>query len=290
MGNFLSNLGKINGTMGSPQGGGEALPPFLQMRSMVGMGTKSKPVLTPKSYVAPGEAKAAPQAPTPIPQGMAPAAASVPNGAMANVAPPAPAAPATPPAQAPAPIEGQGQPAPQTINSGLPKGAIPLPEKFQGHGLLKDTFRKAWIKENQAKLGMLGYTWSEKDQAFIPGGANAGGNFGSPQQTYDYLKGELQHETDLAKSNSAADAASRGVYYGTPLTSSYGDINTSYLKGLGALDAAMWEKSSQMQLQKLALAAQLIPGLKGSNFDPSTLAILGQLWGYGNGAGQPQAG
>lgn len=296
MANFLSNLGKmtLGGQAKSPMGGGEAMPPFLQMRSMIGgQGTQSKPVLTPKSYVSPGEAK--PQTPLPQ-QGTTPAMASVP-GAMANVAPPTTPTPPTAggqPTPAPAPIEGQAPAKPQTMGpkAPMPVGSIPVPDwiaKQKGKDIAGMDIYGEWLKKAQKEYGKYGYTWNEEYQAFVPpnGGQGQGGVWGSPQATYDYLKGDLQNAANDRKASLASDAAARGVYYGTPLTGSYADVDTQYLKGMGALDAAMWEKSSQMQLQKLALAAQLIPGMRDGNFDPSILAILGQLYGYGGGPQVP---
>ena len=273
MANFLTNLGKMMGPqakMNSPQGGGEALPAYLQARTMLGpTGAKSAPIVTPKPSVAPNEVAQASQSQM---ANVAPAAASVP-GAQSTQGQP------------------QGQPLgdsgagvkPQAMPQAQTPGAISIP-----HGGFHGTIEFAkWMKETWPKLKAMGYTLDAKHYLAIPPASNQG-NWGDPQKTYDYLKGELQNATNDRKADATTDAAKRGVFYGTPLTGSYADIDTQYLKGLGSLDAAMWEKSSALQMQKLALAAQLIPQMRGGNFDPTTLALLGQLWGYG---GQlPQGG
>lgn len=264
--------------------GGEALPPYLQSRAFLNTNTnKSKPVVTPKPMVTPSEVKpqvplagsSVPGAPS-LPAGQQPPMVTPHAGQQANVAPPKPAAPT--------PIPEQPMAPPEVVKGTLPQGSVPLPDKYKGDGFLQRTLRKAWINGHKAKFEAMGFTWDETFQAFVPGNKSSGDPWSNPQKTYDYLKGELEASKKTAVSNAVADASARGVYYGTPLTTSQGDIETQFAKGQGALDAAMWEKSSQLQMQKLALAAQLIGQYQQSGFDPSVLAMLGQLFGNAGSA------
>lgn len=87
------------------------------------------------------------------------------------------------------------------------------------------------------------------------------------QKVYDFFKGDLERERKSAMSNSIADAANRGVYYGTPLTGSEADINTQYLRGLGQLQAGMYQNEQQNWLARLGLATRLSEQA-GANMPP----------------------
>lgn len=78
------------------------------------------------------------------------------------------------------------------------------------------------------------------------------------QTLFDFLKQDLESERNKALAGTRASAASRGVFYGTPLTTSEGDIETSFLRGLGQLQAGILGNEQQLQLQKLGLIPQLL--------------------------------
>jgi len=85
--------------------------------------------------------------------------------------------------------------------------------------------------------------------------------------TYNYLKSDLQNETKQALAKTRADAESRGVFYGSPLTGSEADINTQYLRGLGQLSAGMYGNEQQAMLERQRIMAGLI-GPAGGNAPP----------------------
>ncbi len=148
--------------------------------------------------------------------------------------------------------------------------------------------------------GPRGYTPPPpKPDVSAPPPTSPGGDNGL-QDTFNYFKGELENQRNRASSSAVADASARGVYYGTPLTTSQGDIETSYLKGLGSLEANMYNASQSNELGRLALATQLTSGMpmtSGGN-NSATTTLLGQLFGGGNsnpmqnptGAQQPPIG
>jgi hypothetical protein len=177
-----------------PQGGGKALPPYLQGRAA------TQPMITPKSTVAPGEVKPVAQAPA------APAAPAQ-----------APAAPAITPAANPTAAQMSAQP-----------------------------------KAPAAQ----------------------------PQSLYEFFKSDLERQRNAAIANARSDASKRGVFYGTPLTTSEGDIETEFQRGLGALQGNLMQHAEENQMNKLRLAAQL--GLFGGDaeaagMDKDVFAQLGAL-------------
>lgn len=89
------------------------------------------------------------------------------------------------------------------------------------------------------------------------------------QQAYNFFKQDLQDQARLAGSNAIADANARGVYYGSPLTTSLGDINTQLQRGLGALATNIGLEQAQTQGQDLNSAIQ-----NGMNF--GQLGMVGQ--------------
>lgn len=99
---------------------------------------------------------------------------------------------------------------------------------------------------------------------------------------YNFFKSDLQNQAKQAKSGAIANASSRGVYYGTPLTGSEADIDTQYLRGLGQLDAGMYSNEQQNQLSRLGMAVQL-NGQGGNTAPPSPEGMdwsgLGALFG-----------
>lgn len=102
------------------------------------------------------------------------------------------------------------------------------------------------------------------------------------QQYYNFLKSDLERERTGLRANAIGDASSRGVYYGTPLTTSFGDIDTEYLRGLGQLQASMFQNEQQNQLERMRIGAGLIgqtPMAEGGGIDPAIIAQLGTLFG-----------
>lgn len=191
------------------RGGGQALPPYLQGRSRTMMGEspfQSRPMITPKSTVAPGETK--PQLP-----GAYAALASRVKAKPAGLKPVVPAAPTlTPPAAATPTAPAKAAPA---------------------------------------------------------------------QTLYEFFKRDLENQRDAALADARTDAAARGVYYGTPLTTSQGDIQTEYQRGLGQLSAGILQNEQQNELQRLGLASSLLSGTpmaQGGGIDPSVFQTIGALF------------
>lgn len=113
-----------------------------------------------------------------------------------------------------------------------------------------------------------------------PGNATPG-----PQTLYDFLKHDLEDKRKTAMSNADADASARGVYYGTPLTTSHGDIQTEFLRGLGTLQANMLQNEAGNENTRLGLASNLLnqaPQSGAGGVDPNILQQLGALFGSGN--------
>lgn len=102
--------------------------------------------------------------------------------------------------------------------------------------------------------------------------ASAKANMNDTQTLFEFLKKDLENERNKALGNAQADASARGVYYGTPLTTSEGDINTSFLRGLGQLQSGIIQNDQQNQLARLGMASNLI----GSPASFGDLASLGQ--------------
>lgn len=92
------------------------------------------------------------------------------------------------------------------------------------------------------------------------------------QTLFEFLKGDLENERNQALANARSSAAARGVFYGTPLTTSEGDINTSFLRGLGQLQSGLINAEQDRELSRLGLASNLI----GSPASFGELAGLGQ--------------
>lgn len=89
---------------------------------------------------------------------------------------------------------------------------------------------------------------------------------------YDFLKQDLEAEQNKALAGANTDAESRGVFYGSPLTTSRGDIKTEFLRGLGQLDSGLIQNERQNELARLGMATNLI----GSPPSFGDLASLGQ--------------
>lgn len=202
------------------QGGGQALPPFLQGRTAANYRSpfQTRPMITPKASIVPGEVRP-------------------------NIAPTNPFG-IKPQTGAYNPVQGQ--------YAGGVKGPNITPNIN--------------LKPNLPTGGLPGLNV----QPTVPGGQpDAKAN--DTKTLFEFLKKDLENERNKALSGAQSDAASRGVYYGTPLTTSEGDINTSFLRGLGQLQAGMIQNQDQNELAKLGLATNLI----GSPASYSELANTG---------------
>lgn len=185
------------------RGGGQALSPFLQGRSPVGRGPfQTRPMITPKSTVAPGETRSL-------------------FGGIRQIA-----------------------------------GRLGLP-----------TLRPPAATAANAP------TLSPKTAA--PSAPS------SAQTLYEFFKSDLERQRDAAIASATADAAARGVFFGTPLTTSKGDIQTEFGRGLGELQARMLQNEEQNELQRLGLASSLLSGIPqqgGGGISPDVFATIGQLF------------
>lgn len=113
----------------------------------------------------------------------------------------------------------------------------------------------------------------------LPQPPQAGGQ--SLGDVYKFMQSDLENQKNQALAGSRTDAASRGVFYGTPLTGSEADINTQYLRGLGQFQAGMFGNQMQDERQRQQLAIQLLgqnpqnqPAMSGLD-----LSGLGSLFG-----------
>ena len=99
---------------------------------------------------------------------------------------------------------------------------------------------------------------------------------------YNQMKGDLVAEKNKALGETRAGAESRGLFYGSDLTGSEGNINAQFLRSLGALDADIFGRQQEDQRARLAMAANLgwqdqmnqppIPG-------PVDFGALGSIFG-----------
>lgn len=110
------------------------------------------------------------------------------------------------------------------------------------------------------------------------------------QTLYEFFKGDLERERDRALANARTDAAARGVFYGTPLTTSQGDIQTEFGRGLGQLQAGILQNEQGNELQRLALASSLLgslPQARSGGIDPEVFRLIGSLFAPRQGPTSP---
>jgi hypothetical protein len=99
----------------------------------------------------------------------------------------------------------------------------------------------------------------------------------------------LDDQRRMAEDRAKADAANRGVYYGSPLTTSLGDINSQFLRGQSDLETNLIRDQAQRQQQDRMSAIQAI--LQYGQQQQNGQAMDNDLWfklmqlGYG---GYPQ--
>lgn len=113
----------------------------------------------------------------------------------------------------------------------------------------------------------------------------------APAQTlFEFFKGDLERQRKAALADAQADAARRGVFFGTPLTTSQGDIQTEFLRGLGSLQAGILQNEQQNELQRIALASGLL-GQQGEaqagGISPEVMQTIGALFAPRQGPTAP---
>jgi hypothetical protein len=86
--------------------------------------------------------------------------------------------------------------------------------------------------------------------------------YGSEQagKTREQGIGRLQDEQKLGEQRAIADAAKRGVYYGTPLTNSLGDLGERYQRGLGDLETNIQRDQAQRAMEDKQRVIEMIFG------------------------------
>src|SRR5574342_94934 len=103
----------------------------------------------------------------------------------------------------------------------------------------------------------------------------------APAQTlYEFFKKDLENQRRTAMSDAEANASRRGVFYGTPLTTSQGDIQTEFLRGLGQLQAGVLQNEQQNELQRLGLASNLLNQqgeAQAAGISPDIMQTIGSL-------------
>lgn len=202
------------------RGGGQALPPFLQGRvSTLGGGQfGSRPMITPKSTVAPGETK------------------------------------------------------PKTSMFGNIASRLKLPPRAPGGG--------PWGPGGPQRVPTP--TAPKITPAASAAVAPAPTGQPAPAQTlYEFFKNDLERQRDAAIANARTDASSRGVFYGTPLTTSQGDIQTEFGRGLGQLQAGILQNEQGNELQRLQLASSLLgqtPQASSGGISPDVFQTIGSLF------------
>lgn len=226
-------------------GGGMAIPPYLQGRKPVAGGTQ--PMITPKQSIVPGETK-------PPQQGML--------GNAQNM------------------FDKLKQPGGQQPGGNLfdrfkpkPPGLGALPNQPLATQPQPPTMIQPKVQPPQGlQVNPTGGTGTP-----APDGGGS-----TSQKLYDYLKQDLEDNRRTGMSNAVSDANSRGVYYGSPLTTSQGDIETQYLRGLGSLQAGVLQNEQGNELSRLQIASQLLSDAgqaQGGAIDPMVYQMMGQLFG-----------
>jgi hypothetical protein len=247
------------------RGGGLALPPYLQARTAVPKlpgvtQPATQPTITPKSTVVPGEVNPA----TPPTAGFV-GGPQLPTGMITPKPAVQPAVqPLLPPVGINTPpgiVGASGGPSPTLEQPRIPGMITPNP-------LEKGTPRPPIFDQPIVGTNPLGPGGNNPPAA--PGGPSAqppitpNGGPGGPsapnaQTLFDFFKKDLENERDRSLGRTRASAASRGVFYGSPLTTSEGDIETSYNRGLGQLQAGILQNENQNELQRMQMVMQMLP-------------------------------
>lgn len=228
-------------------GGGMAAPPYLQGR---------KPMITPAG----GAPQIGAKAPQPLTQPMITPKQSVVPGET------------RPPAMMPSRV---GMPQAQPSNMQNMAAQVLKPKGSLFDQVLKPKVQPPNWNPITPKQGGLGVTAGTG----APGATSPISPAG--QSAYDVLKGDLEDQRRSAMSGAVSDASARGVYYGSPLTTSQGDIQTQYLRGLGQLQAGVLGNEQQNELSRLQIGAGLLNGAgqaQGGKIDPNVMQMIGGLF------------
>lgn len=188
---------------------------------------------------------------------------------------------------------GQFQTAPMLSStaSASPAAAAQPKKKLGLPGMLGGGFHKFGMG------GLAGMMKAKKPKtnaapplgALPPIGEPAAQQPSSSQTLYEFFKKDLENQRDSAIANARTDASARGVFYGTPLTTSQGDIQTEFGRGLGQLQAGILQNEQQNELQRLAIAAGLIPqNASGGSIDPKVWEMIGKIFGQRSGPVAPK--
>lgn len=123
-------------------------------------------------------------------------------------------------------------------------------------------------------------------------------------KVFNYFKTELEKERDKSLSNSDVEAASRGVFYGTPGTQAREDVRDKFGRSLAQFESDLLQKEQENELSRLGLAtnlfgtiqqgelgrlglaSQLIPSdMEAQGIDPNLYAAIAQMFGGKQAAG-----
>lgn len=250
----------------SPKGGTTSLPPYLQGifepkqnqgNLLSAASQQSTAGMTKASGAAPGQGWGT------TPGQQQPTPASQPPGTVPG------APPATGPAIPPSPVPG-------ATPTGTPGASVPgtaaTPTGADQNAQMHDALFKQLMERitNPSRYDSAAVS-SERQQGMQ----------------------NLQDQRKIGENNAIADAARRGVYNGTPLTTSLGDIGTQYQRGLGEMEAKITQDTAARHNQDLndAMNAIFTYGnaqlLSQQQQNDLWLAILNA--GYGGGPGMPGA-
>jgi len=153
-------------------------------------------------------------------------------------------------------------------------------------------FNQMKKRQPAQSMGMFGKLFQNKNNQAAAKPAITPGSHGpqsgqlptpaaQPAQTlYEFFKKDLERQRDSSLADTQADASRRGVFYGTPLTTSQGDIQTEYNRGLGSLQSGILQNQEQNEIQRLGLATNLLGNggqAQAQGIDPSVFNTIGSL-------------
>lgn len=108
------------------------------------------------------------------------------------------------------------------------------------------------------------------------------------QDAYDYMKQDLTRTRDTGLSSADADAANRGVFYGTPATSARSNVEAQYNRGLGDLASNLAISQAQTYGEDANTAFQHAMSLFGAqNTDTQTQAQIAAIMAELGQSGAP---
>lgn len=98
------------------------------------------------------------------------------------------------------------------------------------------------------------------------------------QQTFGYLKGDLENTRDKELANADIDAASRGMYFGTPGLQSRSNVREKYNRGVGDLATQLALKQAETygndRQQAMDAAFKFVGGANEADAQEAQLAAL----------------